>query len=240
MPKAQRRKARLNPIPPKLKALVEKINWLPAWFEMEPPYSTPAKDVAPSGDRHSALYKQINGLRVEGKKLAQENKAHRRRPERDIDEIEKRVARFIGYVLGGMILKEDFASQAALSNFDYLSYVHSLQEAESRYASFYYTRMQLRTLLRMKKEIETLSIYRPANPIRFFIEKGKAHTRLLRFQVEPDELLDALNGIEIDRLRECEVCERIFWAARKDMKCCPRPRSCGNVYRQRLIRKKQT
>jgi hypothetical protein len=51
----------------------------------------------------------------------------------------------------------------------------------------------------------------------------------LRLQV--DELTQALDGVELNRIRECKLCGQIFWAGRKDKKCCSL--RCNNVYNVR-------
>ena len=45
---------------------------------------------------------------------------------------------------------------------------------------------------------------------------------------------EIIRGIEADRLRVCEVCNRIFWAKRKDAETCSP--NCLNVLRQRRFR----
>lgn len=48
-------------------------------------------------------------------------------------------------------------------------------------------------------------------------------------------VLDSLNGIEISRLRACEVCSKFFWAKRKDsFACCKKH---AKVRQMRLLRK---
>jgi hypothetical protein len=55
-----------------------------------------------------------------------------------------------------------------------------------------------------------------------------------RFAVRRDEWITSLIGCEADRLRECEVCQRIFWARMDNMQACT-PR-CSNARRQRKLR----
>lgn len=51
------------------------------------------------------------------------------------------------------------------------------------------------------------------------------------------ETLDALIGVDAKRLRECEMCQRIFWARQDNMVACG-PR-CSNANRQRRHRERQ-
>lgn len=69
--------------------------------------------------------------------------------------------------------------------------------------------------------------------------------------IETNKLAEALQGVDIDRLRICPVCNRIFWAKRNDQKACSNKCS-GNLrirkyrenylekYKQQRIKKEQT
>ena len=46
--------------------------------------------------------------------------------------------------------------------------------------------------------------------------------------------VQALQGIELIRIRKCMVCENFFWATRKDKKCCNK--KCNGVWRTRRWR----
>ncbi|HLL76229.1 MAG TPA: hypothetical protein VK421_13335 [Pyrinomonadaceae bacterium] len=244
--KEKGKRVRLSPVPPKLKPFIEMVNWLPAWFGVEshhePPYFKTITARSTWEDRRSALLKSLDELtaefitaeaeRVTPQILARTSNAHWGKPDQDIDDIEERLAEFKEYILGGVSLRKITKRQMAHPDFNIAAYEETLREVELRYVNFYYTRGQLRTLVRFKEDIETLSLYRPTN---FRIER-KGHARYLRVGIEPDKLIDALDGIEFDRLRECRVCRRLFWAGRKDRKCCALPRTCGNIYRQRLLR----
>ena len=48
-------------------------------------------------------------------------------------------------------------------------------------------------------------------------------------QIVPDSFAEAIRGIEVARLRECGVCNRVFWAGRITQKCCT-PK-CANTFR---------
>jgi hypothetical protein len=49
-----------------------------------------------------------------------------------------------------------------------------------------------------------------------------------------DPLLQALQGVEASRIRECPICGRIFWAGRVDRPCCGK--RCAGVRRTRRWR----
>lgn len=55
--------------------------------------------------------------------------------------------------------------------------------------------------------------------------------------VMKNEWLLDLIGVEADRLRECKICQRIFWAWQNNMVACNS--KCSNVNRQRTLREKQ-
>lgn len=42
-----------------------------------------------------------------------------------------------------------------------------------------------------------------------------------RIELEPSLLSKSFLGAEFSRIRECPVCQKIFWAERKDLKACP-------------------
>lgn len=52
-----------------------------------------------------------------------------------------------------------------------------------------------------------------------------------------NELVDALTNIEATRLRKCRICERLFWATRKDKRGCSR--TCCETLKKRRQRKLQ-
>lgn len=55
-----------------------------------------------------------------------------------------------------------------------------------------------------------------------------------KFRVEHDPLLQALEGVEVSRIRECARCHQIFWAQRTDQLCCGR--RCAHILRTRRWR----
>lgn len=55
-----------------------------------------------------------------------------------------------------------------------------------------------------------------------------------RLAFRPPVLYASLAGIEAARIRECQICYDLFWAGRKDMRCCSK--KCAHVLRQREYR----
>jgi len=58
-----------------------------------------------------------------------------------------------------------------------------------------------------------------------------------RFAVR-EEWVTALIGVEADRIRECEICQQVFWARQDNMWACS-PR-CSNARRQRKLRENRS
>lgn len=52
--------------------------------------------------------------------------------------------------------------------------------------------------------------------------------------VKPDKLLDALLGTDAERIRQCPICNNIFWASRIDQRACSK--RCSNTMRVRRSR----
>lgn len=59
-------------------------------------------------------------------------------------------------------------------------------------------------------------------------------------RITKDLLTEAIDEgkVETDRIRECEVCNQIFWAGRRDMRGCST--KCAKVLRTRRWREKTT
>lgn len=72
---------------------------------------------------------------------------------------------------------------------------------------------------------------------KFWIPVFPNITNDKKLKIEPNtSLLDALNGIEADRLRICTICNKIFWAKNKNSETCSK--TCLNALRQRRHREK--
>lgn len=55
-------------------------------------------------------------------------------------------------------------------------------------------------------------------------------------RLKQDRFGGAVEGVDVTRIRECEVCTKIFWAGRKDSYCCSS--SCADIRRKRLYRQR--
>lgn len=55
-------------------------------------------------------------------------------------------------------------------------------------------------------------------------------------QLSVDSFAETVRGLQADRIRDCPVCGRIFWADRSDKSCCSEP--CSNVFNTRRSRKR--
>jgi hypothetical protein len=52
-----------------------------------------------------------------------------------------------------------------------------------------------------------------------------------RLRIERTQLLRAIEGVEIGRIRICDICRKFFWAGRIDQSCCSH--KCTGVKRTR-------
>jgi hypothetical protein len=105
--------------------------------------------------------------------------------------------------------------------------------ALQRYDEFHETREKLRKIARMKLRRQLfLHNYVPARSHLYADSDG-----ILRLSL--DGFTQTVQGLKADRIRECPVCGRIFWANPKSkMACSPRCRNLHNVRRHRELTKK--
>lgn len=104
-----------------------------------------------------------------------------------------------------------------------------------RYESFYAARQNLRVIAQLAKKGVDIGQLQPSM-------HGSLVPNILMVGVDPegkvriskDLFTEAVEGVEARRIRECEVCNRIFWAGRLDQWCCS-PR-CARVLRTRRWR----
>lgn len=109
-----------------------------------------------------------------------------------------------------------------------------------RYETFWDARECLRLLAQKAQEGHPtkhvmVSVKGSLIPTTYHIEvdpHGKAQTQT---SISISQVDEAINGVDATRIRECQVCNRIFWAGRKDQKCCSK--KCANVRRVQLWRK---
>jgi hypothetical protein len=118
----------------------------------------------------------------------------------------------------------------------YLDAIRSLQDAISRYVNFREARLKLCGVANINK----LSPGR-LRQFEHFLESLGAGTRTEideegRIRFIKDWFGEAAEGEEAGRIRECGVCQNVFWAGRKDQSCC-KPR-CADIFRKRNKRKR--
>lgn len=56
-----------------------------------------------------------------------------------------------------------------------------------------------------------------------------------RLRLDPHPILRCIEGVEVDRVRRCPVCEKFFWAGHRNKKQCSD--ACGHALRNRRYRK---
>jgi hypothetical protein len=97
---------------------------------------------------------------------------------------------------------------------------------------------------RVSEAIHVLAQIAAALPGRMMVSKPHLSIQLtitedgrITSEVFDKFVLDSLIGVDATRLRECEICQRIFWARQENMVACS-PR-CSNVNRQRRLRERR-
>ena len=119
-----------------------------------------------------------------------------------------------------------------------------LREMLDRACFFVAARETLTHIARMRsqmKKIRLRGMNLPATTIPIpaiqFAPDAFLNLRLSKsglIEVDLGEIASALASAEADRIRECDICGRIFWAGRSDQKCCT-PK-CAKVLRTRRWR----
>jgi hypothetical protein len=123
-----------------------------------------------------------------------------------------------------------------LPDSQYLDAISSLQDAISRYVNFREARLKLSGVAHINK------LSRGGfRKFERFLESLGAGTRTEideqgRIRFIKDWFAEAAEGEEAARIRECGVCQQVFWAGRKDQLCC-KPR-CADILRKRNKRKR--
>ncbi|MBA3242388.1 MAG: hypothetical protein H0T60_14250 [Acidobacteria bacterium] len=111
-----------------------------------------------------------------------------------------------------------------------MSRTEAIEEAVQRYIYLHEIIKLLRSIVRLSKMYPqsgfSISITRPLN-----IQIDAQGT----INVGKDFIAEALDEVEAERIRECEICNRIFWAGRITIKCCSLKHA--NLYR---VRKSQS
>lgn len=132
---------------------------------------------------------------------------------------------------------ESSPRSATASNADPNSWFKTTQ-AVSRYERYVELTVRLRGLARL---VELIFLTEPPLPGGDFTPLFSGSTKAEvgddgMMHISLDELSQAINGIDVRRIRECPICKRIFWAGRIDQKACTKEHA--NVYRVRVSREK--
>jgi predicted nucleic acid-binding Zn ribbon protein len=67
-------------------------------------------------------------------------------------------------------------------------------------------------------------------------QRGHLYIQNDRVHLYPPVLFNFVVGVQVSRIRKCEICENYFWAGRKDKKVCSE--QCGATKRKRKERKR--
>jgi len=113
----------------------------------------------------------------------------------------------------------------------YLKEYSEIQSAVLRFNSFIQYQKNIREIIRLSEV--------------FIRTKTPFHTSISSFtslsidaeghlKVALSFFMEAIDGVDIKRIRQCPVCEKVFWAGRITQKCCS-PR-CSNTFRARRFR----
>ncbi len=134
------------------------------------------------------------------------------------------------------IFKDWFDKSAKSNNdLDRRRYKALLDAVIITYEEIYQTRKNIKLVIDRatelkKKETEHSSFLKPELKFSFPISRtGDEIT------VETTSFFETISTINLDRLRACEICSRIFWANYKNSFTCSKP--CLNALRQRRHRK---
>jgi hypothetical protein len=99
-----------------------------------------------------------------------------------------------------------------------------IYSALRKYDEFFKVREKLIEIARLGKESTSIRI---SSSYLYCDEYGVLQER-------SDPFTETVKGLEANRIRECPVCKRLFWADRSDQKACTK--ACANLYRVRKSR----
>ena len=199
--------SRLRPVPPKLGSLLDRVNMLPPRLSL-----MSFNDALLLAESQSAEAVGLDRAR-KALNLCLDGLREEDRPPK----------KFRDYILG-------------LPDSQYLDAISSLQDAISRYVNFREARLKLCGVANINK----LSPGR-LREFERFLESLAAGTRTEideqgRIHFIKDWFGEAAEGEETARIRECGVCQYVFWAGRIDQSCC-KPH-CADIFRKRNKRKR--
>ena len=111
---------------------------------------------------------------------------------------------------------------------------HAVERMQSAYLMVLDMNEALRQLMREANEVsdeETTYFHQPVDAGAYL-----EITRERTVRVRMSQLAQAIEGIEIDYLRYCDMCRKIFYAGRKNQQCCT-PK-CAKAQRQKRWRQR--
>ncbi len=239
----------VKPVPDKLGILIDRFNLLPPELDL-PSLSVKSHDAAnwEDGGKRWSKYKKTSEQWTDAARWSIHKK------------LEGLPKEFQDYIWGDAKPKGDPFMEVAEPNFDIAESWYPTLQAIIRYEEFEKLRDQFQLLVKFAfkhpswlKQFEKRKLDKPTKKIafmtkRFKKEKLQFENFLLpilgntRFEIEEngvlktnfDEFSEAVNGQDIRRIRECGVCQRIFWAGRVDKFCCSK--KCNLVLNTRLNR----
>lgn len=229
----------LKPPPPRLAALLRVVDLVPPnaglpdlskKFNRLLEKTTGTSDEERMSEAHRLLADCLKGLpkKFQAHVWAGGNTAHALGAKKDIEEIflesapEDSPKRILEEVLNG----DDDVLGGLYYGFIY--------DALREYSFIREAREKLQSLTRMINKPGSLAAHIAdlMNPIRtsgtISLDKDR------RIKISNDRFAEAVEDVEVDRLRTCPECKRIFWAGRITQTCCSKP--CGNKMRVRRWR----
>jgi len=103
-----------------------------------------------------------------------------------------------------------------------------IRSAEDNYTFIREARDKLRRIGNVNPDSLSLRLF----PVKTFATLEVDKQGVIR--VNQDQFAAAVDGIDSTRIRECKVCERAFWAGRRDSMCCSS--NCADKRRKRQHR----
>lgn len=201
-----------------LKKLIDRANYLPSWYSVNEVQHGDFDEV------HSDLYEKLKTINEEISYKGKNPGEVKNRTEKDLLSIEARLRNFKQHVLGNFDLQPTLEIQEFDAEFDFNKYVALLYGAFNRFNSFVRLRKNLQKIARFKLSERSRDNYlMPLEAGTLIIDQNGV------FKFKIDLLTKVLEGVNVDSVKECKFCKRIFWAKRKKSKCCPPDYSNCNI-----------
>lgn len=106
-------------------------------------------------------------------------------------------------------------------------------DVSTEYLMFLRARRDLKSLMTLGKNTNTI-FTDSSVPSNYFIHSC-VKNGVFVFELTP--FAEALQGIPINRISTCPICQTIFWVSRRDMHCCRS--KCSVLHRMREYRKRK-